>query len=93
MRTPLGYLRQIHRFVAPVVILPLIITLITGSLFQIAFLMGKQDSFYWMLDIHKGKFGNFNLEMVYPFLNAFGLLFMATTGVSMWLQLKQGKLG
>jgi hypothetical protein len=39
-----------------------------------------------LLELHRGKFGQINLDLVYPFLNALGLLTLLITGVLMWLQ-------
>nr|WP_264314183.1 hypothetical protein [Pseudanabaena sp. PCC 7367] len=47
---------------------------------------GQAEGFLWLLDLRRGKFGQINLEMVYPFLNGLGLLFLAATGISMWLR-------
>ncbi len=80
--------RQLHHRVAPFAVLPLLLTLLTGSLFQVAILTGKGGDFLWLLDWHRGKFGPLNLEMVYPFLNAFGLLVLAITGIAMWWQMR-----
>lgn len=80
------YFRQIHRTLAPILFLPLLITLITGSLFQIAVVTGKASEFTWLLDLHRGKFGRINLEIIYPFLNALGLLLLLLTGLLLWLQ-------
>ncbi len=82
------YLRQIHSRLAPIMILPLLITLITGSLFQVAILTGNVTDFLWLLKWHKGNFGIVNLEIVYPFLNSFGLLLLAVTGINLWLKKK-----
>lgn len=79
-------IRKLHHTFAPIMLLPVIITLITGSLFQVANLTGKGSDFYWLLEIHKGKFGIINLEFIYPFLNAFGILTLATTGITIWFQ-------
>ena len=82
-------LKKLHSFVAPIVIVPIILTLITGSVYQLFDLAGNGDSVDWLLDLHKGHFGPVNLEVVYPFLNALGLLFMAITGGTMWLDLRR----
>lgn len=81
-----AYLRRIHMRFAPFMLFPLLLTLITGSLFQIAVVTGKADDFLWLLALHRGKFGRINLEMIYPFFNALGLLVLITTGITMWLQ-------
>ncbi len=82
-------LRQIHAWIAPIMFLPIILTLITGSLFQVAVLTGKGNEFLWLLDLHRGKFGSLNLEVIYPFLNAFAILMLASTGITIWLQTRQ----
>ncbi len=79
-------IRQIHSWFAPIMIFPLLLTLITGSLFQIAVVTGDVNNFLWLLELHRGKFGRINLEMIYPFFNAFGLLTLAITGINMWWQ-------
>ena len=80
-------LRKLHSAIAPLMAFPLLLTLTTGLLFQVAIASGKTDDFLWLLDWHRGKFGRIDLEMVYPFLNAIGLLTLVITGILMWLQL------
>ncbi|MGB3616297.1 MAG: hypothetical protein WBA10_21070 [Elainellaceae cyanobacterium] len=79
-------LRQLHKALVPVMLLPLLLTLSTGVLFQFAVLSGGADDLLWLLEMHRGKFGQINLELVYPFLNALGLLTLLITGFLMWLQ-------
>lgn len=78
--------RRLHRTLAPFMAIPLLLTLITGCLYQFVDLVGKGDAFGWMLDLHKGHFGALNLEFIYPFLNALGLLTLLVTGTTLWLQ-------
>ena len=82
-------LRYIHYLMAPIAFLPIFITAITGSLFQVAVVMGKTEEFLWLMELHRGKFGIINLELIYPFINAFGILFIAITGIVMWLQINK----
>ncbi|AFY54338.1 hypothetical protein Riv7116_1794 [Rivularia sp. PCC 7116] len=82
-------IRQLHSLFAPIMLLPAILSLITGSLFHIAVISGKTEEFLWLLEWHRGKFGRINLEMIYPFLNAFGLLMLAVTGIIMWFQTRR----
>lgn len=82
-------LRRLHRLMAPIMILPILLTLVTGSIYQIVDLGGKGSDFDWLLDWHKGHFGVLNLEKIYPFLNALGLLTLAITGIVMWLQVRR----
>jgi len=81
-------IRKVHRVVAPIMIVPIVLTLITGTIDQMFDLADQGDSADWLLDAHKGHFGALNLEVVYPFLNALGLLVLAVTGISMWLQMR-----
>ncbi|MDJ0581073.1 PepSY domain-containing protein [Crocosphaera sp.] len=85
-RININYLRQLHYKIAPLMIFPLLLTVITGTLFQIAVVTGNADNFIWLLELHRGKFGRINLEMIYPFLNGFGLLMLGITGTIMWLR-------
>ncbi len=70
-------------------LLPILLTLITGSLYQAFDTQGKGEEFDWLLALHKGHFGSLNLEVVYPYLDALGLLALAITGISMWVQLRR----
>lgn len=73
-------------------VLPLLLSLTTGLLFEVAAINGKEADFIWLLALHRGNFGSLNLENVYVFLNALGLLFLAVTGIVMWWQTsKRGK--
>jgi uncharacterized iron-regulated membrane protein len=72
-------------------ILPVLLTLITGTIYQIADEAGKGENFGWLLDWHKGHFGSLNLENIYVFLNALGLLTLAITGISLWFQRRQSR--
>ncbi|KST62706.1 hypothetical protein [Mastigocoleus testarum] len=80
------HIRQLHYYFAPIMLFPIILSLITGSLFQVAVITGKGEEFLWLLELHRGKFGRINFEIIYPFLNAFGLLTLAITGIIIWLQ-------
>ena len=82
-------LRNLHYILAPIMFLPIFLTAITGSLFQVAVITGRSSDFLWLLELHRGKFGIINLEFIYPLLNAFGVLFLAITGIIMWLQINR----
>ncbi len=79
-------LRKLHRILAPIAILPLLLTAITGILYQIAVVSGNQPQFRGLLALHQGKFGPLNLAPVYPILNGLGLITLAVTGILMWFQ-------
>ena len=82
-------LRQTHRVLAPIMLLPIVLTVLTGSLYQLVDMAGRDDAFEWLLDLHKGNFGLVDLQSIYPFLNSLGLLVLVLTGIFMWLQPKK----
>ncbi|MEM8615004.1 MAG: PepSY domain-containing protein [Cyanobacteria bacterium P01_H01_bin.105] len=79
-------IRQLHRALVPFMVLPLLLTLTTGTAFQFAVAADRAADFIWLLDLHRGSFGMVNLEFVYPILNALGLLTLVITGLLMWLK-------
>jgi hypothetical protein len=82
-----GKFRQLHRSIAPIMVLPLLLTAITGSIYQLTELTGNEVR--WLLAVHKGNFGALKLEVIYPFLNALGLLVLLATGTAMILQARR----
>lgn len=82
-------LRHLHYIFAPIMFLPILLTATTGSLFQVAVITGNSENFLWLLELHRGKFGVVNLEIIYPLFNAFGVLCLITTGIIMWLQINR----
>ncbi|NJM95623.1 MAG: PepSY domain-containing protein [Acaryochloridaceae cyanobacterium CSU_5_19] len=83
------FFRKLHRALAPIMLGPLLLTLLTGSAFQFAELLGKQSQFRWLIQAHKGNFGPLHLEVIYPFLNSLGLLGLTITGFLMWRQVNR----
>lgn len=81
-------LRHIHRFLAPIMVLPIVLTALTGCVYQLVDMAGQGEGFDWLLDLHKGDFGILDLESIYPFLNSLGLLVLVITGLLLWLQMK-----
>ena len=77
-------LRQWHRWLAPIMILPILLTVITGIIYQIGEIGGFDDQVSWAIRWHKGDFGYIDFQKSYPFLNGAGLLFLTVTGISMW---------
>jgi hypothetical protein len=86
-------LRQLHKALVPFMVLPLLLTLTTGTLFQFAVASDRTNDFLWLLELHRGKFGQINLEFLYPILNALGLLTLIVTGSIMWFQSPSRKKG
>ncbi|KKD36641.1 PepSY domain-containing protein [Limnoraphis robusta Tam1] len=79
-------LRQFHRQLAPIIMLPFLITATTG----VAYRLGKswfglsRDQVHFLMVIHEGEYLGKQLEPVYVLLNGLGLLLMLTTGIVMW---------
>lgn len=77
-------LRNLHRTIAPIVILPLLITILTGVTYR----LGKswfgltRDQVHWLMVIHEGEYLGQFLEPIYVLLNGLGALFMLVTGIS-----------
>lgn len=86
-------LRQLHKALVPFMVLPLLLTLTTGTLFQFAVAGDRANDFLWLLELHRGKFGQVNLEFLYSILNALGLLTLIITGSIMWFQSPSRKKG
>lgn len=84
MKINANTIRKLHRFLAPIMILPILLTVITGVIFQIGELGGFEDKLSWAIHWHKGDFGYIDFQKSFPFLNALGLLFLTFTGISMW---------
>lgn len=75
--------RKYHRLLAPILALPLIITVLTGMLATMvgpwSLNLGLTRSFF--LGIHTGEI--LHLEGIYPMLNGLGLIGLLVTGLSM----------
>lgn len=78
-------LRKFHAAVAPLVLLPLLITVSTG----VAYRLGKswlglpRDQVHFLMVIHEGEYLGPDLEPIYVLLNGLGLLWMLITGGGM----------
>ena len=78
--------RKLHATLAPIMALPLLITLTTGLFYQMALVSGNGGDYLWLLALHRGKLFALDLSTIYPFLNALGLLTLLITGFTMWWQ-------
>lgn len=78
-------LRQLHITLAPVVILPLMVTMVTGVVYRIGkdWLGWTRDQVHFLMVIHEGEYWGKTLEPVYVLLNGLGLLWMLATGTAM----------
>ena len=77
--------RQWHRWMAPLVVLPLLVTVSTGVTYRVAKDWGglSREQVHWLMTIHEGEWLGPVLEPVMVLLNAVGLLWMLATGA--WL--------
>ena len=75
--------RKYHRIIAPIVALPLILTVLTGMLATIIreWPINTGLTSGLILRIHTGEL--FHLQAIYPILNGLGLMVLVVTGISM----------
>ncbi|MFM7423737.1 MAG: PepSY domain-containing protein [Elainella sp.] len=79
--------RQLHQTVAPFVILPLSITILTGVTYRLAksWFGLSRDQVHWLMVLHEGEYLGQFWEPVYVLLNGMGALWMLVTGsVMVW---------
>ncbi len=91
-RTLAARLRQIHATLAPLVLLPLLITVTTGLGYRLLRDWGglDRDRAHLLMVLHEGEwltrwFGS-SAETVYVLLNGLGLLWMLATGGALLVQ-------
>ncbi|NJN20930.1 MAG: PepSY domain-containing protein [Leptolyngbya sp. RL_3_1] len=74
--------RKLHATIAPLVLLPLLITVTTGVTYR----LGKswfglsRDQVHFLMTLHEGEYLGPTLEPIYVLLNGLGLIWMITTG-------------
>lgn len=75
--------RKYHRAIAPILALPLLLTILSGMGATIIRDWGLNlgVTANWLLKLHTGEI--FHLEAIYPILNGLGLLGLLVTGISM----------
>ena len=78
--------RQLHKTLAPWVILPLFLSASTGLLYRISKdLLGfSRDQVHWLMSLHEGEWLGENGELIYVFLNSLGVFWMLITGFQMF---------
>ncbi len=74
--------REWHRWMAPLVLLPLLVTVASGVSYRLAKDWGglSREQVHWLMTIHDGEWLGPDLEPVVVLLNALGLLWMLGTG-------------
>ena len=78
--------RQLHKTLAPWVILPLFLSASTGLVYRISKdLLGfSRDQVHWLMSLHEGEWLGGNGELIYVFLNSLGVFWMLITGFQMF---------
>lgn len=81
-------LRRLHGTLAPIVLLPLTITALTGVTYRLgkSWLGLSRDQVHWLMVVHEGEYLGHTLEPLYVLLNGLGLLWMLATGGSLVVQ-------
>jgi len=90
-------LRRAHATLAPLVLLPLLVTVLSGVTYRVSRDWGGlgRDAAHWLMVLHEGEWlkplvGRHG-ETVYVLLNGLGLLWMLITGGFMaWERLQRG---
>jgi hypothetical protein len=81
--------RKYHRAIAPVLVLPLLLTVVSGMgatmIREWGLNLGLTANF--LMKIHTGEI--FHLEGIYPILNGLGLLALLVTGITMTSMMKK----
>jgi len=82
------HFRELHRFVAPIVMLPLVVTIFTGVSYRLSkdWFGWTRDQAHWLMVIHEGEYFGETLKSFYVLLNGLGLLWMLVTGGVMLFQ-------
>ena len=77
--------RELHRTIAPFVMLPLLVTVVSGVSYRLArdWFGFSREQVHWLMTLHEGEWLGPTLEPVVVFLNALGLVWMLLTGGTM----------
>lgn len=79
---------RLHRRVAPILCLPLLVTSVTGLVYRIGKnRFGLSDEVgTWMLRLHDGRMLSDRLAPLYVLLTGMGLIVLLATGISLFIQ-------
>ena len=73
--------RRVHRWVVPIAAAPLLITAATGSLYSL--LLEQNIDAFWLLRIHTGQFGWFDLQPLYEIVLGFLTTLVSISGIAL----------
>lgn len=87
------FARTLHRALTPILLLPIMLTSMTGALHPMLRSAGvPKEQIKWMIRIHSGNFLIVDLKPVYPFLVGTSTLVLAITGLLMLLRSSRRKV-
>ena len=88
MSSPLVRLRQWHAAAAPLVLAPLLITVLSGMSYRLLkdWAGLGRNQVHWLMVVHEGEWLGHWAEPIYVLLNGLGLLWMLGTGGWMLIQ-------
>ena len=80
--SPLVRARELHRAIAPFVMLPLLVTVTSGVGYRLArdWFGLSREQVHWLMTLHEGEWLGSTLEPFVVLLNALGLVWMLITG-------------
>ena len=73
--------RRVNRWVVPIAAAPLLITAATGSLYSL--LLEQNIDAFWLLRIHTGQFGWFDLQPFYPIVLGILTILVSISGIAL----------
>lgn len=78
-------IRKWHRRLAPIIFLPLLLTVTTGVVYRVAnsWFDAPEEVGTILLYLHQGTFLGYELRVVYVILNGLGAIAMLFTGIYM----------
>ena len=83
--------RSAHRAIVPIAAAPLILTAITGVVFNLLEVRGIEAD--WLLDLHIGHFGPLDLEPFYAVVLGICVLVLVGSGLKLWFQSRRKQAG
>ena len=84
----LNQIRKWHSTLAPIVMLPLMMTVSTGVIYRLSkdWFGLSRDQVHFLMSIHEGEYLGQTLEPFYVLLNGLGVVWMLVTGGIMVFQ-------
>ena len=84
----LNQIRKWHSTLAPIVMLPLMMTVSTGVIYRLSkdWFGLSRDQVHFLMSIHEGEYLGHTLEPFYVLLNGLGVVWMLVTGGVMVFQ-------